>query len=108
MSGAQFRRGDVLMVAVAEVSSVAREDGVLVLAHGEATGHRHVIAEPHADLLAAPGEEIERRFLRIVGGPAHLVYEEHDPIGLPAGSHRVIRQREYVPAPGMPPHRSCT
>jgi hypothetical protein len=104
MSGAQYRQGDVLLVAVeaipAQVSPVAREDGVLVLAHGEATGHRHAIAEPHADLLAAPGEEIERRFLRVVGGPAYLVHEEHNPIALPAGSYQVIRQRAYEPQPG--------
>ncbi|WP_440104128.1 hypothetical protein [Streptosporangium sp. H16] len=104
MSGAQYRQGDVLLVAVdaipAQVSPVAREDGVLVLAHGEATGHRHAISEPHANLLAVPGEEIERRFLRVVGGPAHLVHEEHDPIALPAGNYQVIRQRSYEPQPG--------
>ncbi|MDQ7909758.1 hypothetical protein RB614_35080 [Phytohabitans sp. ZYX-F-186] len=98
MAGSQYRQGDVLVVAVERLpdglTPVAREDGAVVLAHGEATGHRHAIREPHAELLEGRGE----RFLRIAGGPARLVHEEHDPIVLPAGAYQVIRQREYQPA----------
>ena len=104
MSGGQYRQGDVMIVAVdaipAGVVPVAREDGVLVLAHGEATGHRHVIADPHADLSTASTDEIEQRFLRVVGRPARLSHEEHGTITVPPGAYRVLRQREYVPRPG--------
>lgn len=111
----QYRQGDVLLVAVRAVPAgavpVPRRDGELVLAEGEATGHLHAIADPNAELLALPAlpaEEIERRFLRIVGGTATLTHQEHDPIVLPRGLYRVIRQREYVPGPPpgpQPPRR---
>ncbi|MGW3418219.1 hypothetical protein [Streptomyces phaeochromogenes] len=93
----------MLVVAVDELPPkslpVPREDGVIVLAHGEVTGHRHAIAEPHAELLAAPedDDDDERRFLRIIGASAHLVHEEHGTITLPGGVYQVIRQREYDP-----------
>jgi hypothetical protein len=106
----QYRQGDVLVVVTqavpAEAVSVPRSEGELVLAEGEATGHRHAIADPHAELLAVPGEEIERRFLRIVGETATLTHQEHDPILLPPGLYEVIRQREYVPVPKSEPQTS--
>jgi hypothetical protein len=102
----QYRQGDVLLVAVQDVPAgavpVPRRDGSVVLAEGEATGHLHAIADPNAELLALPAEEaeeVERRFLRIVGGTATLTHQEHDSIVLPRGLYRVIRQREYVPGP---------
>lgn len=97
----QYRQGDVLLIAVAAVPGravpVPRDQGEVVLAYGEVTGHRHAIAEPHAELLALPDQEIERRFLRIVGDKALLRHEEHDTITLPPGTYQVVRQREYVP-----------
>jgi hypothetical protein len=97
----QYRQGDVLLIAVAAIPGravpVPRDQGEVVLAYGEVTGHRHAIAEPHAELLALPDQEIERRFLRIVGDKALLEHEEHDTITLPPGTYQVIRQREYVP-----------
>ncbi|MFI6277745.1 hypothetical protein [Streptomyces sp. NPDC050988] len=101
MRRTHYRQGDVLVVAVDELPlqmlPVPREDGLVVLAHGEVTGHRHAIAEPHAELLAPPGDDDETRFLRIVGASARLVHEEHAAIILPGGVYQVIRQREYNP-----------
>jgi len=97
----QYRQGDVLLIAVDAIPGravpVPRDQGEVVLAYGEVTGHRHAITEPHAELLALPDEEIERRFLRIVGEQAQLTHQEHDSITLPPGSYQVVRQREYVP-----------
>jgi hypothetical protein len=97
----QYRQGDVLLIAVAAIPGravpVPRDQGEVVLAYGEVTGHRHAIAEPHAELLALPDQEIERRFLRIVGDKALLRHEEHDTITLSPGTYQVVRQREYVP-----------
>jgi hypothetical protein len=97
----QYRQGDVLLIAVAAIPGravpVPRDQGEVVLAYGEVTGHRHAIAGPHAELLALPDQEIERRFLRIVGDKALLRHEEHDTITLPPGTYQVVRQREYVP-----------
>jgi len=98
---AQYRQGDVLLIAVDAIPGravpVPRDQGEIVLAYGEVTGHRHAIAEPHAELLALPDQEIERRFLRIVGDKARLRHEEHDTITVPPGDYQVVRQREYVP-----------
>ena len=97
----QYRQGDVLLIAVDAIPGgavpVPRDQGEVVLAYGEVTGHRHAIADPHAELLALPDQEIERRFLRITGDKALLQHEEHDTITLPPGSYQVVRQREYVP-----------
>jgi hypothetical protein len=97
----QYRQGDVLLIAVAAIPGravpVPRDQGEVVLAYGEVTGHRHAIADPHAELLALPDQEIERRFLRIVGDKALLRHEEHDTITLRPGTYQVVRQREYVP-----------
>jgi hypothetical protein len=97
----QYRQGDVLLIAVAAIPGravpVPRDQGEVVLAYGEVTGHRHAIAESHAELLALPDQEIERRFLRIVGAQARLRHEEHDTITVPPGSYQVVQQREYVP-----------
>jgi hypothetical protein len=91
------RQGDILLLLVGRVlppsaRPIARESGVVVLAHGEATGHRHQIRSPHAALFAI-GEE---RLLR-VEGEAELEHEEHASIRLPAGVYRIVQQREYAP-----------
>jgi hypothetical protein len=94
-----YRQGDVLLVAAATVPSgaataVPREDGKIVLAHGEATGHAHAIAEPTALLTEEPTTKV--RHLRLVK-PATLLHEEHAPIEVPPGLYEVRRQREYHP-----------
>ena len=92
-----YRQGDVLIVPVKTVPKdarpIQREGGTIVLAHGEATGHTHAIAEPSAMFFEAAGAH---RFLSLVK-PARLQHEEHAPIYLPAGNYEVIRQREYTP-----------
>jgi len=94
-----LRQGDVLLVPVDEIpdglKEVPRESGRLVLAHGEATGHAHVI-EGEAELLAADVEDLEQRFLR-VEQEAELVHDEHDTITVEPGEYEVRRQREYAP-----------
>jgi hypothetical protein len=92
------RQGDVLLIAVEGLPDTAhplpRDGGRVVLAYGEVTGHAHAIASPAATLLADERE----RYLRAERDVA-LEHEEHLPIDLPAGTYRVVIQREYVPAP---------
>ena len=94
-----YRQGDVLLVEVArrpsDVRPVPRERGRLVLAHGEATGHAHVVADAAAELVTR--EQAEQLYLLVHGTEVVLEHEEHAPIPLPPGSYRVIRQREYAP-----------
>jgi len=100
--GVQYRQGDVFLVRVGDDvrtlphRSVPRDDGRIVLAYGEATGHAHAIADADAELIEL---ETGERFLFTSRGVS-LRHEEHDTIELPAGAYRVVRQREYVPARG--------
>lgn len=94
-----YRQGDVLLIAAtrcgANAEPVARENGRVVLAHGEATGHAHALVDDHVTLGEVP--TTKRRYLRIVKKPAALLHEEHAPIELPPGMYEVRRQREYSP-----------
>lgn len=91
-----FRQGDVILIPVQQLpdgKSVARENGRIVLAHGEATGHAHTVAEINASLIEI---ETGERFLEIVRD-AELVHDEHNTIALAPGIYKVGRQREYQP-----------
>jgi hypothetical protein len=99
-----FRQGDVMLVPVKEIPEglveVPRENGRIVLAHGEVTGHAHVI-KGNALFLAADLEEMTDRFLQ-VEEECELVHDEHHTIALAPGAYEVRRQSEYAPeAPRM-------
>jgi len=53
----QGRQGDVLLRRVEHipenVTPVPRENGRIILAHGEATGHAHAILDEAAELVRA-------------------------------------------------------
>lgn len=87
-----FRQGDVLLIprAIPEVvESVPRDDGRLILAYGEVTGHAHAV-NGDAELFEMNG----RRYLNVTE-PATLVHEEHGTISLPVGGYEVVRQRVF-------------
>jgi hypothetical protein len=97
-----LRQGDVLLVPVVGLpdgpydDEQPREDGALVVAYGEATGHAHVICPPHVRLMQVQGLG---RFLVVEGErPAALTHEEHWTIWVDRGVYEVRRQREYAPA----------
>jgi hypothetical protein len=95
----QYRQGDVLLVAVPAIPENARprprDQGRIVLALGEATGHAHAIADPQATLLETL---LQERFLHVLAeGGVLLCHDEHDPVPLPQGAYQVRRQREYDP-----------
>lgn len=102
-----YRQGDVIIVAIdtipTEAKPVARENGRIVLAHGEVTGHAHAIDAPDTEamFLATDLTEMADRFLR-VEQEVRVVHDEHDTITLPPGNYLVRRQREYQSA-DMPP-----
>ncbi len=98
-----YRQGDVLVLSTNEkipagLKEIEREDGAAVLAHGEATGHKHQIKERHATLFDGGGAGgVGGVAWLALDADAKLVHEEHSTIDLPAGSYKVIRQREYHP-----------
>jgi hypothetical protein len=71
-----LRQGDVLIRPVAKVPAglkrVPLEGGRIVLAHGEATGHAHVV-DGEALFLAADLAELEGRFLQVEAETAGMV-----------------------------------
>lgn len=72
-----FRQGDVMIVPVDRVpdglKSVPLENGRVILAHGERTGHAHALVDPCVEFLAADLEDLDNRFLRIDAETAGLV-----------------------------------
>jgi hypothetical protein len=96
-----FRQGDVLVVPVekmpADLEKVPRDNGRLILAYGEVTGHAHVVEGGIAELFTQGDlDELEERFLHVEQESA-LVHDEHSTIVLPPGDYAVRRQREYAP-----------
>jgi hypothetical protein len=93
-----YRQGDVALIKVAELPAaplpVARDNGRLVLAYGEVTGHAHVVDAPAEEAVLLTAQE-ERRFLALVA-PAPLVHEEHGRIDVPAGIYEVRIQEEWT------------
>lgn len=110
MKRVQYRQGDVLLIPIDEVPAellpVPRENGWVILAHGEVTGHAHAIVDDRAELFgtaAAEGgvisvDEAAELYLLVHGDePVALVHDEHETIAVEPGAYRRIRQREYAP-----------
>jgi hypothetical protein len=124
-----LRQGDVLIMKLegsaaeaarskaAASTPVPRDNGNVVLAYGEHTGHSHHIPASTCSLYLddatlisdtdamglisrTGGGRVERpepdRIL-VVDEPVILQHQEHDPIALDAAVYRVRRQREYDP-----------
>lgn len=99
-------QGDILLVRsghfVAGKSTIAASNtcGDLVLAHGERTGHKHVVTGAPAHLYRDPTGigRIPRELYvghLVIEGQASLVHEEHATIPLEANTtYIVLRQRE--------------
>src|ERR1700752_3165476 len=92
-SSMMHRQGDVLIIPVEtipdELEPIERENGRIVLAHGEVTGHGHAIAAEGAALFRDPN--LAALFLTVTGEAAALTHDEHATIMLQPGAYRVIR-----------------
>jgi hypothetical protein len=96
----QYRQGDLLVERVPskKVSGKdASENGRLILAHGEATGHAHEVISDSATLIRKEDEKAVGDLLLSVRSDAEIVHQEHAPISLMRGSYRITRQMEYSP-----------
>lgn len=94
---AQFRQGDVYLLRIAKkpagLTAVTPEEGRLILAKGEATGHHHSVPWNAGTLEISEGGLM---YLTIDELTA-VTHQEHGAIELEPGIYRVVRQREYSP-----------
>jgi hypothetical protein len=106
-----YRQGDVLLKKVnrkprRKMETVAKIDGKIVLAHGEATGHAHVIVDEGDSILS---QDASKRLWLEIFGPATLRHGDlktlqdgdHAEIALGKGVYEVVRQQEYSPKDNM-------
>jgi hypothetical protein len=108
----QCRQGDVFLERISDAIKagkvIAREAGRIVLAHGEATGHAHVVENDDAVMYeledkTSVGNGVWNRLLRALKG-ATLRHDcpgqaapDHGAIPLPPGEYEVIQQLTYTP-----------
>lgn len=78
----------------AAVSTIPRENGKVILAYGEGTGHMHAIKDKTTEFFQC---EDGRRILLVNDEEAKLVHDEHDTITIPKGEYEIVHQREYDP-----------
>jgi hypothetical protein len=101
----QARQGDVFIEKIDRIPDSAKkakpEDGRIILAHGEVTGHAHAYDKRHVAMYRDDGAG--SAFVTVNADPAtghggaDLTHEEHSAIKTPTGDYEVIRQREYSP-----------
>lgn len=93
-----YRQGDVLLIPCELPKKLGERvepsAGRIILAYGKATGHHHSIC--CADVNAWAGDENGVMLLKAVKDTV-LTHQEHGAIDIPAGTYRVVRQREYTP-----------
>lgn len=97
------RQGDVFVIQVnddvATGNEIKRDNGRVILAYGEVTGHAHAILDKNVELWEPSNKEalaVGTRILKVLQ-PATLQHDEHAKIELPAGTYEVRIQREYTP-----------
>lgn len=102
-----YRQGDVLLDRVddlpgdLETAVLPSDEGRVVLAYGEVTGHFHSVPVDDGELLEVNTAERVDRYLRIRSA-TRLTHQEHAAIELEPGLYRVRIQSEYVPDPNAP------
>ncbi len=92
-----LRQGDVLILPVSQIPEDATptlpENGKIILAHGEVTGHAHTINEINGVVKFEASGKTFLKVLEEVG----LNHEEHDPFVIPIGTYQILIQTEYTP-----------
>lgn len=97
------RQGDVLIIPISDkkvsksAKKLPRDNGRVVLAHGEVTGHAHAIGSTRATLFREDGTGSGgRTILQVTGdAPVELQHEEHATISLTPGLFEIRRQQEF-------------
>ena len=92
-----FRQGDVLVIPTTVIPTsakpVAPENGRVILAHGEATGHHHSFG--HNQGVTMFWDDGGGSYIQVTA-PTDLVHQEHTALTAQPGAYEVRRQRTYV------------
>jgi len=72
------------------------EQGRIILAHGEVTGHHHSFAIDSGVTSYADDEKDVNSFLHVEADMANLEHQEHATIVHKKGNYAVIRQEEWT------------
>lgn len=92
-----IRQGDVFLKKVEKVAvkptgkKVEPQNGRLILAFGEATGHHHSVPADVCEMY-----EDEKATMLVVNAPTTLDHQEHATIEINPGVYWVVRQREWT------------
>jgi hypothetical protein len=91
-------QGDLLIVRCDSVpqnaTPVAHEEGRLILARGESTGHHHSFAVgPQIALFRDDGAGSNAPLYFTASTPVALEHQEHSTINFAPGTYKVLRQR---------------
>lgn len=96
----QVRQGDVLLTQVKALPAAAvrkaTDQGRVILAYGEVTGHAHEV-QSDAEAVEAFLAELDGQTYLQTATPTRVVHQEHGAVALPTGTYRVTIQREYTP-----------
>ena len=96
----QIRQGDVYLVPVTSIPENAtvrpRDNGRVILAYGEVTGHAHALTAEGVALMEVKDDASVLEFLKVDAVSA-LVHEEHGTINIEPGLYQIKHQREYTP-----------
>jgi|TARA_Y100000034_G_scaffold135802_1_gene209207 hypothetical protein len=113
-----YRQGDILVRRIStdpeaelprETRPVERDEGRVILAYGEVTGHAHVLLEPEVELFEAvpttaddrraaaeTATEVDRWLRQRNPNGATITHEEHGGFVIAPGTYEIIRQREHT------------
>ena len=86
--GENIWQGDIGLKRIHELPMNLKEKNK-ILAYGEATGHHHSFSTAKV-MVDNNGNQFA-----VLEQPDTLNHQEHNPIIIPKGIYRVIRQREY-------------
>jgi uncharacterized protein YjlB len=92
-------QGDVLLIPATipdTVTEKPRDNGQVILAYGEQTGHSHAIDSPDCTLVTAEQAGQLRAWLRVTA-PVEVKHQEHRTVTIPPGEWEVIGQVEHRP-----------
>lgn len=94
------QQGDVYVSRVESLPAgsqeVGRDNGRVILAYGEVTGHAHAFTDENVRMFSANDNNVIRRFIVIDNEPATLFHEEHSPHTYAPGIYEIKIAREWT------------